>query len=259
MPAAWTIGVLLGLLGATGMLSIGAPDAAQDHTPRNWLAFIAESGGFAPAAFQVQQATPTFIVFEDGRAVWRDPARAAGRSPEMWREGRVDPERLTAFRAGVQKSGFFTAPVVPARGGGGIADATSTTVGVATGGASRIVSVYALDIRAGQAAAEPALRSLVGTRDAILALKPKDSRAWQPGTIRVGVRPDVGEGEAVDWPVAAKPSVERGRFSYFSGAEAKQIIAALTRNARVRLGGQVYRADWAPGIATPQVERKPTR
>lgn len=253
MSLVLSAGSLLGLLLAlAGLLAPPGGDGPASGAPKDWLAFVAESGGFAPAVFRVQQSTPSFIVFQDGRAVWRDARRSrtgTGLDPEGWREGRVDSKALAAFAASAKTSPFLTNRAAPGRGMGGIADAMTTTVGVSAGGAARVLSIYALEIRAGQGDGDAALRSAASMKDAILALKPKESRVYE-GAIRVGLFPG-GEGAAVEWPVAQKPTPGSG-FSTYSGADAKRVIAALARSALVRVNGQVYRADWAPAIDVPR-------
>lgn len=239
----------------------GAP--VSDHTPKDWLAFVAHSGGFAPAVFAVVNATPQVLVYRSGKVVWCDVQRSADgsrRDPEIWREGQADPKALAGFIASVKSGPFLTAKPAP-QGGGvlrpgpAISDAGMTHVGVDLGNAGRIVRITALENVGRQPDADVYTRSTAAMRDAILALRPAQSRRYDPETIRVGFYR--GSGEGVPWPLKDKPALTAGQFTYYSGPDARTVIATLARNNQVRVGDSTLRADWAPALDIPTEVRAP--
>jgi hypothetical protein len=229
--------------------------------PKDWLAFVDQYGGFVSQLYTESWDTPEILVFQNGRVIWRDLSRtsiAGDRcDPELWREGTVDRAALAALRATGERNRFFTVqPEPPRPGRGWISDLPATAVGLALGARARKVTVYALGYYSDQPSADLFTRTAAAVANAIWALKPAASHRYDPPAIRVAIISDQGQGgEAVPWPLTDHPALTEGagaRFNYYSGADARAVIAALSRNIRVRIGGKIFQAAWAPTIITPR-------
>jgi len=134
-----------------------------------------------------------------------------------------------------------------------VTDATTTTIAVAIGGRQRILSEYAMEFAAQMGKDPVYLKAITATRDAILALKPAQSAAYQPDHIRVGVFETRGNAPAGNpWPLATPLTVPQDRqWLVLSGAQTKTVMDLLAQSVYVTSGGQTYQVAWAPNIDIP--------
>jgi hypothetical protein len=232
-------------------------EGATAAAPNEWLAFVAQTGGAMPPWRRVIDLTPLLIVYGDGRAVWRDTSRPLDervRDPEIWRTGRIAPGALKAFATAANGSPFFTARLSPPGGlqpRPPVLDSSITHVGIRLPGMARVARVGSLGSIEKGPLAGPFVRSVAEMRDAVLALRPRESARYEPEVIRVGFYPDPGSGEEFDWPLKETPELTGGAHAVYRGERARAVIRALARGTRVRAGGRTSHADWAPAIEIP--------
>jgi hypothetical protein len=253
---------------------------------RGWLAFLAYQGGFTPPEFHVLNQTPSIMLFNDGRLVWRDdnlPYNAPNRRREMWREAKISAPAMKAFIAKAQEIKFLTIqppqpkPLIPDANGvlrarPVICDAATTILGLQMTEKqgkrqvekSRVISEYALGAFAAEDKDNPYIQALLTLEKTLQNLRPKVSKRYEPDAIRVtflgansrGVAP-VEPGVAIPaWPLEDNPYVEGVNIS--SGAAAKTLIELLSKTPTVSIEGQQLTAIWTPAIGVPQNATKLT-
>lgn len=251
-------GLLFLLAFALVPAAAGPARPPADYTPKDWLAFVARVTPLAVHAGVIER-TPQVLVFRSGRVVWRTRELRrgeSGRDPDIWREGQADRKALAQFVAAVRKGTFLTAqPGVPEANRARIPnDSPTTYIGVDLGRARRIVNISGLQSQANQLNDTDAYtRDAIATHEAILAVRPANSHRYEPGTIRVAFYPSgLRSGDSVTWPLEDAPTgLDIGRSRYYSGADARAVIAALARSNWVQAGEYQAWVDWAPALNIP--------
>jgi hypothetical protein len=242
-------------------LALGVPFAqsyrSQEHIPQKWLAFVAEREFLDPALTVIHE-TPDVIVFPDGRIIWRDETLRfnASNNPELWREGQVEKEAFAAFTGAANKGPWFANPPDYKLAGPPGTDLPVTYIGVWLDQRRRVVRCWTPQYNASRPEANAHAKSVAAMYDAILALRPKRSRRYEPDIIRVGFyHPQFcssAAGEAAQWPIQEKSMAALDRFRYYSGGDVRRIIDVLSRSPHVKIGDETYCAWWAPAIDIPQ-------
>ena len=262
------------------------PATVVEKAPNNWLAFLSYQGGFTPIEYHALNQTPYIMLFQDGRLFWRDDNikyDAPNRSREMWREAELSPAAFQDFKAKAREIEFLTIQkpeeVAPNPHENGmialrpqICDAATTVIGLQERVPSktknaiykqRMISEYALGAFSDEGKDNRYIQSLLQMQKMLQELRPKESKRYEPKSIRVTFMNSNTRGTVVVepekivpvWPLADTPNVDDANI--YSGADEKKLVEILTENPLVKIGDAVYTAIWAPAIAVPKNLPKP--
>ena len=122
----------------------------------------------------------------------------------------------------------------------------------------RVVSEYALGAFGDEDKNNHYIQSLLRMEKLLLNLRPKESKRYEPESIRVTFMNSNSRGSAPAetdvivpaWPLADLPKVDEANI--YSGADAKKLIEILSEKSVVKIGDAVYTAIWTPAIEIPQ-------